>query len=145
MRNCFLTLLLFPPIAFTRPISFVLSATETSMMFISPMADPIRVINPITTALLPKFTAYYSAKDNKSAKQLFTKTSLFISILVFSIMAVLSFFAKDLVWVWTGNTILAEKTHRLIPVIALAYAMFALQLLPYNIAIANGYTKCGVQ
>jgi O-antigen/teichoic acid export membrane protein len=101
----------------------------------------IILINPIATALLPRFTAHFSANENDEAKNLFVKVSILVSVLVFSIMMVLSFFAKDLIWVWTGNLELAAKTFTLVPIVALAYAMFALQLLPYNIAIANGFTK----
>lgn len=101
----------------------------------------IILVNPIATALLPRFTSHFSANENAEAKHLFVMMSTLVSILVFSIMMVLSFFAKDLIWVWTGNSELAMKTFLLIPIVAMAYAMFALQLLPYNIAIANGYTK----
>jgi len=101
----------------------------------------IILVNPIATALLPRFTAHFSANENYEAKNLFVKTSVVVSVLVFSIMMVLSFFAKNLIWVWTGNLELATKTFMLVPIVALAYTMFALQLLPYNIAIANGYTR----
>ena len=101
----------------------------------------IILVNPIATALLPRFTSHFSANENNEAKNLFVKTSTLVSVLVFSIMMVMSFFAKELIWVWTGNLDVASKTHLLVPIIALAYTMFALQFLPYNIAIANGYTK----
>lgn len=101
----------------------------------------IVLVNPIATALLPRFTAHFSAHENNEAKHLFVKASTVVSVLVFSIMMVMSFFAKDLIWLWTGNSDLALKTFVLIPIIALAYTMLALQFLPYNIAIANAYTK----
>ncbi|KFC21248.1 oligosaccharide flippase family protein [Epilithonimonas lactis] len=101
----------------------------------------IILVNPIATALLPRFTAFFSTDKHQEARLLFTRMSVLVSILVFSIMMVMSFFAKDLIWVWTGNELLAEKTRHLVPIVAMAYAMFAIQFLPYNIAIANGYTK----
>lgn len=99
------------------------------------------IITPISTALLPRFTSQYADKKNKEAALLFNKSALLISILVFVVFAILSFFAKEIVWVWTGKIEIAKKTYSLVPVISLAYAMLALQLLPFNIAIANGYTK----
>jgi O-antigen/teichoic acid export membrane protein len=36
---------------------------------------------------------------------------------------------------------LAEHAHIFLPIIALSFAMLALAMIPYNIAIANGYTK----
>ncbi|CAD7811188.1 hypothetical protein CHRY9390_02315 [Chryseobacterium aquaeductus] len=101
----------------------------------------IVLVNPIATALLPRFTAYFSGNKIIEARNLFMKTSLLVSVMIFSIMMVMSFFAKNLIWIWTGNSEIATKTFQLVPIIALAYTMFALQFLPYNIAIANGYTK----
>ncbi|AMO21157.2 oligosaccharide flippase family protein [Flavobacterium columnare] len=99
------------------------------------------LINPISAALLPRFTAYYSEKKTKEATVLFSKFSLLVSILVFSIMMNLSIFSSDLIWIWTGKRDVTEKTFQLVPITALAYSMLSLQLLPYNIAISNAYTK----
>lgn len=101
----------------------------------------IVLVNPVSTALLPRFTAHYSNEEKKQASELFGKTALLISIFVFAIMMNMAFFAKDLIWIWTGKTDIAEKTFRIVPIIAISYGMIALQMLPYNIAIANGNTK----
>ena len=101
----------------------------------------IIVVNPIDTALLPRFTALYSTAQKKEASELFKKVSVMVAVLIISIFSNLVFFAEDIVEVWTGSTKIAEKTHEVIPILALAYAMIATQILPYNIAIANGYTK----
>jgi O-antigen/teichoic acid export membrane protein len=99
------------------------------------------LVNPISAAVLPRFTALYSAGEKKRASNLFYKLNLIVAILVFSIMANMTFFAKDIIWIWTGKMDLAEHAYRLIPVIVFAYSMLSLQVIPYNIAIANGYTK----
>jgi len=99
------------------------------------------LINPISTALLPRFTSLYSERKNNEASILFHKINLFVAIIVFSVMSIVSFFAKELIWIWTGKMELAEHTYALIPVIVFAYAMLSLQIIPFNIAIANGYTK----
>jgi O-antigen/teichoic acid export membrane protein len=101
----------------------------------------IVLVNPISVALLPRFTALYSAGKTDEASRLFNKVNLFVAILVFSIMAIMVFFAKELIWIWTGKMELAEHTYLLIPVIVFAYALLSQQIIPYNIAIANGYTK----
>lgn len=99
------------------------------------------IVNPISTSLLPKFTSHYSAKENEVAKSLYVKTSLLVSILVFSLMMIITFYGKEIIWVWTGNRELGLHTYKLMPVLSLGYAMYALQPLPYVVAIANGYTK----
>jgi O-antigen/teichoic acid export membrane protein len=101
----------------------------------------IVLVNPIATALLPHFTAEYSAGRNEGVTKLFYKISLLVSILVFSIMANMVFFAKEIIWIWTGKAELAEHISEIIPVVAFGYTMLSLQVIPYQIAIAKGYTK----
>jgi len=101
----------------------------------------IVLVNPISIALLPKFTALYSAGKNEEAYSLFYKINILVSILVFSITVIMAIFAKELVWIWTANPNIAEKVYIYIPIIAMSVAMLSLAMLPYNIAIANGYTE----
>lgn len=101
----------------------------------------IVLVNPISIALLPRMTSLYSSGNKDEASKLFHKVSLFVAILVFSLMANMDFFAKELIWVWTGKMELAEHAHLIIPVISFAYTMLSLSIIPFNIAVANGYTK----
>lgn len=101
----------------------------------------LMLVNPITTALLPRFTSYYSTSDHQLSRNLFNKASLLISIIVFTGMIVMSFFSKTIVFIWTGNNDIAQKTSTIIPIITFAYAMLSLQILPFNVAISNGYTR----
>ena len=98
-------------------------------------------VNPISTALLPRFTALYSQGDIEGANRIFNKTNLFVSIIVFSIMINMIFFSKDLIWIWTSDINLAILASVFLPFIAFGSGMLALQIMPFNIAIANGYTK----
>jgi len=99
------------------------------------------LVNPISIALLPRFTALYSGGGKDEAIKLFNKVNLFVAIIVFSIMAIIIFFPKELIWIWTGKMELAERTQIYLPITAMSYAMLSLQIIPYNIAIANAYTK----
>jgi O-antigen/teichoic acid export membrane protein len=98
-------------------------------------------VNPISTALLPRFTSLYSQGNYETATRIFNKTSLFVSILVFSILINLIFFSKDIIWFWTNDINLAVLASVYLPFVAFGSGMLALQIIPFNIAIANGYTK----
>lgn len=99
------------------------------------------LINPISTATLPRFTALYAAEKNSEASTLYSKINLGVSILVFSIMANMIFFSKELIWIWTSNSQIANNASVYLPYMAFSFAMIALQMIPFNVAIANGYTK----
>lgn len=101
----------------------------------------IVLVNPISIALLPRFTALYSMGKSEEASILFSRISLFVAILVFSIMGNMIFFSKEIIWVWTGNFDLAEHAQVYLPIMAFSATMLSITVIPYNIAIANGYTK----
>jgi O-antigen/teichoic acid export membrane protein len=101
----------------------------------------IVLVNPISTALLPRFTALYSTGKSDEASNLFHKINILVAIMVFSVMANMSFFASDLIWIWTGKSELSKNASQYVPMMALSAAMLAIATIPYNIAIANGYTK----
>lgn len=99
------------------------------------------VVSSLSAAFQPRFTALFSSGRNIEAGMLFTKVNLAVSIVVFSIMSIMFCFAKQLIWVWTGNFEFVEHASYLLPVTSFAYAMLSLQIIPFNVAIANGYTK----
>jgi O-antigen/teichoic acid export membrane protein len=101
----------------------------------------VTIITPISIATLPRFTSLYSEGKYILASQLFKKVNLYAAILIFSTMANLVFFSKELIWIWTGNLELATKAGEYLPIISIATAFLSLAMIPYNVAIANGYTK----
>ncbi len=101
----------------------------------------IVLITPISIALLPRFTSLYSLKKGDEASKLFFTTIMFVSILIFSIAAIIMFNANELILVWTGNSELALASSKYVFYLAFGTAMLAIQYIPFNIAIANGYTR----
>ena len=99
------------------------------------------LVGPISIAILPRFTALYSKGNNKEAVELFKNANLLVSIMVFSFMANMIFYGNELIWVWTGSMELAKNASIFVPVLSISFAMLALGTIPFNIAIANGYTK----
>jgi O-antigen/teichoic acid export membrane protein len=99
------------------------------------------LVNPISTAILPRFTFLYSENKNLEATELFHKIFLLVSILIFSFAANIVFNGKIILWIWTGDMNLASEAYLFIPFLVIGMSMLSLQVIPYTIAIANGYTK----
>lgn len=99
------------------------------------------VVNPVATAVLPRFTSLYTSRSTEGPRHLFAKAGVVISVLVFSFLSVIIFFPKEILWVWTGNLSLADHAADVVPIVAAGYAAIALQVLPYHVALANGFTK----
>lgn len=99
------------------------------------------VVNPIATALLPKFTGLYSSGKAEEAANLYKSAITYISVLVFSLMSNMILNTEELLWIWTGNAEISNNASTYLSIIALSMSMLALQILPFSIAVANGYTK----
>lgn len=99
------------------------------------------LVTPISTSLLPRFTSLYSVGKTGEAELLFVRINLIINIVAFSIMIHMILFSEELIWIWTGNIQLASKAFIYLPIISISYTMLSLAIIPYSIAIANGYTK----
>ncbi len=101
----------------------------------------IAVVNPISAAVLPKITEFFSLFELEKVKEIFIRYNLVISIIVFSVWANLGFFSKELIEIWTKNRELAEKSYSYVPFVAGAYSFIVLQTMCYQVALGKGYTK----
>lgn len=101
----------------------------------------IIVVSPISTAVLPKITEIFSIGKSLEAKNIFNKFSVYISIIIFSFLGNMIFFNKLIIWVWTGNKLLVEKSSIYVPIISIAYGFMVLGTMSYQVALAKGFTK----
>ncbi len=99
------------------------------------------VAGPIYTVSLPIFTSLYSRNNRSEASLLFFWLNLGVACVVFSIASCLIVCPQQVLWVWTGQALLSERTSDYLPAIAFGNAMLAMAILPYSVAIANGNTK----
>lgn len=115
-------------------LGYYMLATSISMVIIS-------FVTPVSAAMLPRFTALFSQKRVREVSLLFNKIFLIVSIIIFSFGCNIIFFSKELIWIWTGNINLANSSYQYVPFLTLGTMMLSIQLLPYSISLANGYTK----
>ena len=101
----------------------------------------ILLVNPISTAVMPRISSLFSQDKYGEVKDLYEKMTLFISILVFSFGLNILFNGKNLIWIWTNNLGLANNSSIYIPILTVGMIVYSFQILPFNLAIANAYTK----
>lgn len=96
---------------------------------------------PISISTLPHMTNYFSSGNIVDAKRLFDKSFQILTFLIFTALALFIFFGKQLIWIWTGDLNLSQKASIYITPISIGFSSISLAILPFNIAVANGYTK----
>jgi O-antigen/teichoic acid export membrane protein len=99
------------------------------------------LVNPIATSTLPRFTALFSESKRQEASELFFNLFAIACIIVFSLAAVLIFYSHLIIYIWTGNQDLANNSYSYVPYLVIGTGLLAILVIPFNIAIANGYTK----
>ncbi|MDP5460132.1 lipopolysaccharide biosynthesis protein [Alishewanella sp. SMS8] len=99
------------------------------------------IVSPISAAILPRLTSLYSERNVEEATVLYNSTNFYTSILIFTVMSLLVFNAERLLFIWTGSHEISYKAGMYLPIIAVSMAMLSQQVIPYAIAVANGYTK----
>jgi len=100
-----------------------------------------RLVSPVFSAIYPRFTQLVSLGDQDGLKQLYHKSSQFLSVLIFPVTLVVAMFSYDILLIWTQNPTTAEKSHLLVTVLICGTALHGLMHVPYALQLASGWTK----
>lgn len=99
------------------------------------------ITSPIAMATLPRFTSLYSESKISEASDLFYHTFNIVAVIVFSFASILVLFSFKILYIWTGNMELSSKAENYVPILAIGSAFLSILVIPYNVAIANAYTR----
>jgi O-antigen/teichoic acid export membrane protein len=102
------------------------------------------LIGPINSALFPRFTELVALRDETSLSSVFHLSCQIVSIVVFPLWAILVFFPKELLFVWTNNHIIAKSAGPVLAIVATGNMLNIMMHMPYNILLAFGNTKLTV-
>lgn len=101
----------------------------------------LAISSPFLSAVQPKLIKMYSDGDLKNSQDIYLRISTLVSVLVFPMMAVVSFNPEIVILTWTGNKTVAEQASPILPWIAASYSFLAISSLTYGVALANAYTR----
>ncbi len=102
-----------------------------------------RFIGPIFSAVYPRLTNLVSLNDQRELKTLYHKSAQFLSVIVLSATLVVAFFSKELLLLWTQDTVTTEHVHLLVSILIIGTALNGLMNIPYALQLAYGWTKLG--
>lgn len=100
-----------------------------------------RMVQPMFTALYPRFSRLVAFNDETTLRKLYHLSSQYLAVVIAATAAVLIFFSYDVLLLWTGSTIVADKTALPLSLLVLGSALNGLINIPYALQLASGWTQ----
>ncbi len=101
------------------------------------------IASPIHTIVLPKFNNLEAQSKSLELKELYYRTSKWMTILVVPLGFALIAFSHDILLLWTKNTVLANETSPILKVVALGSVFNSIASVFYLYTLAKGNTRYG--
>lgn len=102
---------------------------------------PTLVVIPIVVAVFPLLSMLISQQDIESTEKIFHKYSFLIACITTPIVLCIGLYATQLITLWTGRGEIALSIDSIVRFLLVGGLFLCLQLTPFYLALANGFTK----
>lgn len=102
---------------------------------------PTIIASPIVISVFPLFTRYVSQFNISRLSETYHKYSFLITIVVAPVAFCIAFYSIPLITLWTGKPEIATATNYVVKFLVLGGFFLCMQLTPFYLALANGFTK----
>lgn len=93
---------------------------------------------PIHTTIMPRITHLYAENKEQEVVNIYSKFTQLITILVGSVTIVVVLMAKEILLVWTNNSVISENAYQILQLYALGNGILAWCAFPYFLQYAQG-------
>jgi O-antigen/teichoic acid export membrane protein len=97
------------------------------------------MIIPFNSALFPKLVQLYKKNKMKEFKKLFHLSSQILSLILLPISAVLIFFSKEILIIWTQDSLVVENAYLIMSFLVFGTMLNGIVSMPVNSANAFGW------
>jgi O-antigen/teichoic acid export membrane protein len=116
---------------------YTLAATVAGVLYM--------VIGPITQALYPRMVELFTLHDHAGLASIYHRGAQLVTVLTAPAVMLLCCFAGGVIFVWSGNAVLAEKTGSILSVLVVGSFLNGLMYMPYQLQLAHGWTSLAVK
>ncbi|MDM7943732.1 MAG: oligosaccharide flippase family protein [Hydrogenophaga sp.] len=99
------------------------------------------LITPVFNLIYPRFSALVAKGDIEELKKHYHLGTRLLASILFPAAMLLAVFAKDIVYIWTGNLQVATSTAPVIALLASGSALHGVMHFPYALQLAYGTTR----
>lgn len=127
-------------------LSGVLTLSEYGYFsLVALVAGSVTILSgPISQAILPRLTLLYSQNRKKELLEIYGNASQLAVLITLSVASMVSFYAKPLLYSWTGNIEAAEWGSSILLWFALGNGMLGISAYQYYLQVAFGDLKLHV-
>lgn len=139
-------------IAFTSSVWVLVTQTDKLVLSkILPLADygyfTVAVLvasgimmgsGPISSAIMPRMTRLQAEGRQDALIALYHQATQLVIVTVIPVALVLVFFAPQVLWIWTGDTVLVQRAAPVLSLYAVGYAFLVVGAFPYYLQYAKG-------
>lgn len=93
---------------------------------------------PVSTALMPRMARLEAEGDEEATRKIYREATQMVGLLVIPASAILSFFAPQVLFAWTGNMQIAMKAAPILRFYAIGNGILALVAFQYYLQFAKG-------
>ena len=101
-------------------------------------------IAPVYSAIYPRFTQLVTTKSDESLKRLYHSSCQLITVLVMPVSVVASFFANEILYIWTRNEIISQSTSPILSILVIGTALNGMMNIPFALQLAHGWTRLAI-
>jgi O-antigen/teichoic acid export membrane protein len=103
------------------------------------------LVNPMATAILPRLTELAGKSQERALIATYHGASQWLATLLVPAALVIAVFGEPLLFAWTGNIQLANKTAHILTVLAIGTLFNGFMHVPYMAQLAHGWTSFAVR
>jgi len=115
---------------------YVLAANFATLLYM--------VISPIFSTYFPRLTQLIVLNRKEELKHIYHEGCQIMSILLLPAALTIALFAPEILFLWTRNTEVSQKSYEIVRYLVIGTACNGLMNMPYALQLAHGITKYSV-
>jgi O-antigen/teichoic acid export membrane protein len=96
------------------------------------------VSNPISSVILPRMTKLEAEGNHTELIKIYRDSTQLIVVTAGAVSITMAYFSESLLWIWTGNRILAAETAPVLSLYSFGNGILAAAAFPYYLQYAKG-------
>ena len=96
------------------------------------------ISSPIGTVLMPRMAKMEAENNHAELIELYRKATQFVCVVALPVACTLAVFAEQVLWVWTGDKVIATSAASVLQLYVVGNAVLAVSAFPYYLQYAKG-------